>query len=138
MNTPFFSIITPVFCGAEYIHSYLNSLYSQSFTSWESIVIDDGSLDNSLQKFHDCVDDTGRVKIYQRSLSKHFPGPYQSRNCGVSLASGEFLLFLDIDDIWSPDHLLNYYNKILSSPSCTLLYSPYYTFFFQAFVVHRL
>ena len=128
---PFFTIVTPVLNGAYYIEDYLASLLGQTFSNWEAIIVDDGSLDNSYEK----------LQIYTRNderfvLKKLSPppkvgmgvarGPYRPRNVGISLARGEYVCFLDIDDYWLSNKLMLQYAAIKRSPRARLIYSSFY------------
>ena len=64
MKNVFFSIITPVFNGKNYINEYLASLKNQSFKYWEAIIIDDKSDDNSYKFLKEATKDDKRFKIY--------------------------------------------------------------------------
>lgn len=90
-----FSIIIPVYNYSQYVEKTIDSVLSQRFKNWELIVINDGSTDNSdevisrkLLSSKDCF----------QYISKSNEGLAATRNLGISLAKGEYLLFLDADD----------------------------------------
>jgi glycosyltransferase involved in cell wall biosynthesis len=90
-----FSVIIATYNRAKYIAATLESLKAQEFKDYEVIVVDDGSTDNTLEllKPH-----RSWLKIFQEQNS----GPGRARNVAVSHATGEYIAFLDSDDIWFP------------------------------------
>lgn len=98
-NHPFFSVIIPAYNAGSFIEFTLQSVYKQSFTNFEIIVINDGSTDNTRDILDTQTD--SRIKIVHQKNS----GVSTTRNRGIQLAQGEYLAFLDADDIWLPNHL---------------------------------
>ena len=129
MTIPFFSIVTPVFNGYDFVEDYVYSLASQSFTDWEAIIVDDASSDESLSKLLSCTKYDSRFNLLSSSnfsrLSS-FKGPYFPRNIALSVATGKYICFLDIDDYWLHDKLLLQYQQIISNPKASLLISRFY------------
>lgn len=127
--TPFFSVITPVFNGVNFSHSYVCSLVSQTFQDWEAIVIDDFSTDSTIQVLSYLTKGDPRFKFVQTSTEISFSsrkGPYKPRNTGLRVASGRFICFLDIDDFWLKDKLRDQFLRLRSSPGLKLLYGSYF------------
>lgn len=94
-----FSVIIPLFNKEKYIAKAIESVLIQTFTDFELIIVDDGSLDKSLQvvnKFND-----RRLIIINQPNS----GVSTARNNGVKAAKYDYLAFLDADDWWHPDFL---------------------------------
>tara|TARA_R110000823_G_scaffold130015_12_gene257906 strand:+ start:15591 stop:16271 length:681 start_codon:yes stop_codon:yes gene_type:complete len=92
------SVVIPLFNGAEHITAALDSVFAQQHADIEVIVVDDGSLD----------DGAARVRAYPRPvrlLSQENSGSGVARNSGVAAASGEWLAFLDADDLWAEGKL---------------------------------
>lgn len=89
------SVIVPVYNGAPFVAQAIDSIVAQSCPPGEIIVVDDGSTDNTadiVQRFGD------RVRyVYQDNA-----GSSVARNRGVALSRGDFLAFLDADDLWPP------------------------------------
>jgi len=96
---PRVSIILPVYNGAKTIRATIQSALHQTFTDFELIVIDDGSCDSTRSILDECRDPRVTVRTYPNR------GLAISRNRGLSLAGGEFVAFLDADDLWLPDKL---------------------------------
>lgn len=90
------SVIVPLFNKAPYVRSSLESACEQTHRALEIIVVDDGSTDRSVQEAGHIGDP--RIRI----ISQRNAGVSEARNRGVALARGEFLFFLDADDIWHP------------------------------------
>lgn len=94
-----FSIIIPLYNKADYIAETLNSVLNQTFTDYEVIVVNDSSIDNSLEivsRFHD-----ERIYVY----TKENEGVSAARNYGIMLAKYDYIAFLDADDKWDTDYL---------------------------------
>ncbi|MFB2937270.1 glycosyltransferase [Aerosakkonemataceae cyanobacterium BLCC-F154] len=96
---PLISVIIPVFNSEKTIQETIESVLNQSFTDFELIVINDGSQDASLKIISNIKD--SRLKVFSYPNS----GVSASRNRGISQATGEFISFLDSDDIWTSDKL---------------------------------
>src|SRR3954469_24597909 len=92
---PFFSVIVPTFNRLDLLKATVQSVLSQRYTDFEFIVVDDGSCDNTL----DYLCDLGARTIVLRQSNK---GPGSARNRGARIAAGEYLAFLDSDDVWFP------------------------------------
>lgn len=93
-SQPVFSIITPVFNGSAYIGRTIESVRAQSFSSWEHIIVDDGSTENIAQAVQPYLEDS-RIKLMQIPHA----GVSAARNVGTRRASGRWLAFLDGDDM---------------------------------------
>ena len=91
MSKPFFSVIVPAYNSAEYILKGLNSIRRQSFRNYELIVVCDNCTDNTSQIALDYADKT---------LIRHNGHDGLSRNDGLDVAEGEWILFMDDDDWW--------------------------------------
>jgi tetratricopeptide (TPR) repeat protein len=93
------SLIVPVYNGEAFIAEAIDSVLAQTYPHWELIVVDDGSTDGTsavLSRFAD-----GRIRCIHQANQ----GLAAARNAGICLARGEFLAFLDADDLWDPQFL---------------------------------
>lgn len=98
---PLFSIIIPTYNNAEKVKYALESISRQSLRDFEVIVCDDGSTDHTKE-----VIDSFRNKININYLcQEHWGGPALPRNGGLEIAKGDFVAFLDSDDLWYPNKL---------------------------------
>lgn len=103
MEALVFSVVVPVYNRAGLIDATLRSIASQTFRSFELIVVDDGSTD-------DTVDELVSKGI--QVLRQKNSGPGAARNAGVAAACGEYIAFLDSDDVWFPWTLATYAEMI--------------------------
>lgn len=112
--TPQVSIIIPVFNGARFISDAIDSIFRQTFQDFEVIMIDDGS-----------TDETREIVSRYRGLIYHYQenqGRPAARNTGLRHARGEYVAFLDADDIWNPDRLERGVNLLNAEPEIGLLH----------------
>ena len=103
---PKISIITPIFNKAKTVHRYLRSIQNQLFTDLEIIFIDDLSSDNTLNVIEELKKVDERIILLKNKKRK---GTLISRKMGVYKSKGEFLLFVDPDDIISENILIHTY-----------------------------
>lgn len=92
------SIIIPVYNSEKWLKSCLNSILNQSYHNLEVILIDDGSKDNSAYICDDYEKKDSRVRV----IHKKNEGVSIARNCGINTAKGEYIQFVDSDDIIHP------------------------------------
>ena len=117
---PFFSVIVPCWNAGNTLASTLESVVQQEFTNWEMIVVDDGSTDNTAGIINDYCRRDSRIK----SLKLDQGGPSKARNlAGLHCAKGEFLAFLDSDDLWRQNKLALSHDYILMSPEVDGFYA---------------
>ena len=112
MEKHLISIITPVHNSAQYIETTLDTVLQQTYTHWEMILIDDCSEDASVAIVEKYVQSDTRFKLI-RNLEKSGPGI--TRNKGISAAQGQFITFLDSDDLWFPNFLETSMNTCLNN-----------------------
>lgn len=96
---PRVSVIVPAYNAEQTIVETICSVQAQTFSDFELIVIDDGSTDRTLERLEAAGD--SRLRI----LSHENAGACSARNRGIGRATGEYLAFLDADDLWTPDKL---------------------------------
>ena len=119
-RTPLVSVIIPVRNGAATIERALKSVFDQTFTDFEIICVDDGSTDRTRAIVEQYVWDYGdRVKIVEQANR----GPAAARNNGARHASGEYIAFLDADDVWTPRMLELTVAAMRADPDAVLAYS---------------
>jgi len=99
------SVIIPSFNRELLIAETLDSILAQTYSSWEAIVVDDGSADNTCQLVKSYSDRDQRIKLIQRNREPK--GASVCRNIGLENAKGKYVIFLDSDDLLSPDCLEN-------------------------------
>lgn len=91
------SLITPSFNRAYVIQETADSIFAQTFENWEWIIVDDGSTDNSWEKLKGYAQKDSRVKVFRRDREPK--GAAACRNIAIEKSTGEYLLFIDTDDI---------------------------------------
>ena len=109
-DTPRFSIIVPTYNRENSVQYTLASCFAHTFDDFELIVIDDGSSDATLSKLK-AVDDPRLVVLSQENA-----GPAAARNHGMRVARGEYLAFLDSDDVWYPEYLQTIQKALVKEP----------------------
>jgi glycosyltransferase involved in cell wall biosynthesis len=125
MNSPLISIVIPLYNKSEWIISTLESVSNQTYLNWECLIIDDGSTDDSLQKVSNFVSShPGKWRVYNQNNL----GQSAARNYGISLASGEYVAFLDADDLWHPHKLHSQIEIFRNDSNLELVLSSYVIF----------
>src|SRR4051812_2496642 len=117
-ENPQVSVIIPAYNAAGHIASALESVFAQRFSSYEIIVINDGSPDTP-QLFEVLRPYMGRI----RYLEQHNQGPSAARNSGIGAARGVYAAFLDSDDCWWPAYLEEQVRLLEGPPRRDLVYS---------------
>jgi glycosyltransferase involved in cell wall biosynthesis len=113
MQSSLVSCIVPVYNGERYLREALDSILAQTYRPIEIIVVDDGSTDGT----HEVAASYGdRV----RYLCQPNSGPAQARNFGLGAAHGEFVAFLDADDLWDPEKLARQMARFKAHPELDL------------------
>ena len=110
---PFFSIIIPTFNRAEFLKGTIKSVLQQDFQDFELLVIDDGSTDHTAEVVRCLQSLDGKIKYYLKKNEERGA----ARNYGISIASGDYLVFLDSDDDLKGNHLKKLRSIILSKPN---------------------
>ena len=95
------SIIIPVYNSVQFLERCVNCVANQTYKEWELILIDDGSTDGSGILCDEYAKEEARIKVYHQ-LNK---GASLARKKGIELAQGEYLTFVDSDDIVEDDYL---------------------------------
>lgn len=111
-----FSIIVPAYNASRYIEKTLVSVFQQTFRSYELIVVDDGSSDSTVSIVETIF---GRFQQFECHLVKNVhQGIAATRNSGIRMARGEWVAFLDADDLWYPEKLRHIYEYLCVHPKC--------------------
>jgi glycosyltransferase involved in cell wall biosynthesis len=118
MRAPLVSVVIPVYNAERYLAESVRSALGQSWPEIEVLIVDDGSTDNSLRIARKLAVDP-RVRL----LSGGNGGPARARNLGILEARGEFIAFLDADDLWLPHKLERQIPLFSESPAPGVVYS---------------
>lgn len=111
-----FSVIIPVYNRGSLVAETIESVLNQNFSDYEIIAVNDGSTDNSLQVLNQYKDSV-------RIINQQNQGAEIARNKAVEYAVGDYLVFLDSDDILLPDSLSIYYQMIQSEDYPALIFA---------------
>lgn len=111
------SVIVPVYNGEKTLRETIQSVLNQTFTNFELIIINDGSQDSTLEiisRIHD-----SRIKVFSYPNS----GVSASRNRGISHGMGEYITFIDADDLWTADKLEKQLKALQENLQAAVAYS---------------
>lgn len=111
---PRVSVILPAYNAADTIGQALESAFAQSFTDYEVIVVDDGSTDRLEAAIAPYRDRVRLIRQRNRGISG-------AKNAGAAQACGEYVAFLDADDIWMPERLARTVAVLEADPRCVLV-----------------
>ena len=112
MNFPLISIIIPVYNVEEYIAHCIHNILSQTYSNLEIIIVNDGSLDDSIRIAKELTKDDSRF-IY---IDKENGGQSDARNAGLDIATGDYIFFCDPDDFMFEKSIENlYYASVLTN-----------------------
>lgn len=102
MNPPKVSVIMPAYNAVSYLEESVNSLLKQTFQNWELLLVDDCSKDDTAKMAEKLAKGDSRIQFIQKEKNS---GSADTRNTGIDLAKGEYIAFLDADDLWETDFL---------------------------------
>ena len=102
------TVVSPIHNGTLYLEPFLQSVLHQSFSSFELIMVDDGSTDNSAQIIQRYQDKDCRIRLFRQP---HL-GAGSARNLGLSHAKGQYIIFLDCDDWFCEDFFKTMIDRI--------------------------
>jgi glycosyltransferase involved in cell wall biosynthesis len=107
---PLVSIIIPTYNRADLIGNTLDSILSQTYTNWECIVIDDGSIDNTNEVLKEFCERDSRFQYHLRPNSI-LKGANSCRNLGFKLSKGKYINWFDSDDLYSENYIKRLINE---------------------------
>jgi glycosyltransferase involved in cell wall biosynthesis len=116
------SVIVPFFNAEPFLEEAISSVFEQTFDDWELLLVDDGSSDRSTDiavRYADGHADRVRYIEHPAHANR---GPSAARNAGLAHAQGEYLAFLDADDVWLPHKLEQQVAILLTYPDCGCVY----------------
>lgn len=116
------SIITPSYNRAYIIHETAESIFNQTYENWEWVIVDDGSTDDSWNVLQSFSEKDKRVKVFQRDRDPK--GACACRNIAVERCSGDYVMFLDTDDVLAPYCLDQRVRAIENAPECGFVIFP--------------
>ncbi|MEA5622625.1 glycosyltransferase family A protein [Nostoc sp. UHCC 0251] len=114
---PKISVVIPAYNAMTYLSETLDSVLSQAFIDFEVLIINDGSTDHIVSWASEITDP--RVRLISQE-NKGLPG---ARNTGITYAQGEYIAFLDADDLWDPSKLKKQVDCFEKNPEVGLVYT---------------
>lgn len=114
---PKISVVIPVYNGEQTIQETIDSVLAQTFADFELIIINDGSSDRTVEIVKENLD--SRIKLY----SYPNKGLSASRNRGMQRSQGDYISFIDADDLWTQDKLATQYHALQNTPTALVAYS---------------
>lgn len=116
-TAPRVSVVIPAYNHAAVLPQTLKSVFGQSFTDWEVIVVNDGSPDDTAGLLRPLAE-SGRIRYVEQENA----GQGAARNRGIELARGKYVALLDDDDLWPPNKLAWQVEALDSNPGAVLVY----------------
>ena len=113
------SIVIPLYNKKELIVKTVQSILNQTYHNFEIIIVDDGSTDGSADEVKTIKD--SRIRL----ISQKNSGVASARNRGIKESQGDFVAFIDADDLWSPDYLYTLISLTQNYPNCNVFASNY-------------
>ncbi len=121
-SIPLVSVIMPAYNAEKYISKSIQSVLEQTYQNWQLIIVNDGSKDDT-SSIIKCFDDK-RIRLIEQENS----GVSKARNTGIEYSDGEYIAFLDSDDIWLDKKLEVQVNFMLNNLNIVLSYMDYSSF----------
>ncbi len=118
---PLVSIITPLYNSEAFIEDTITSILNQTYSNWELLLIDDCSTDNTIKIAEHFVSKHPNIKLIKNQVNS---GAAISRNKGITEAKGNFIAFLDADDLWKPNKL-EVQVSFMQTNNCDVSFSSY-------------
>ena len=118
------SVITPSFNAAKVLPHAINSVLSQSYQNFEIIVVDDGSTDNTKEVVEKYINNSNPCRI--RYIYQENAGVSNARNTGMKKAKGQYIAFLDSDDIFLEESLAERVHFLSQNQAIALVFTDYY------------
>jgi glycosyltransferase involved in cell wall biosynthesis len=120
-NTPLVSVILIFLDEEKFLQEAIESVIAQRYAAWELLLVDDGSTDGSTKIALSHVDQYPAKVRYLEHADHHNLGMSASRNLGICQAKGEYIAFLDADDVWLPGKLEEQVAILLSQPEAGMV-----------------
>mgnify|MGYP006310098299 FL=1 len=118
------SVITPSFNAAKVLPHAINSVLSQSYQNFEIIVVYDGSTDNTKEVVEKYINNSNPCRI--RYIYQENAGVSNARNTGMKKAKGQYIAFLDSDDIFLEESLAERVHFLSQNQAIALVFTDYY------------
>jgi glycosyltransferase involved in cell wall biosynthesis len=113
------SVVIPTYNRRHLLARAVHSVRAQTYTNWEIVVVDDGSNDDTVSYVQSLAQEDPRVTLISNDALRRGPGG--ARNAGIQVSTGEFVAFLDSDDVWLPEKLQAQVRYFEGEPSAMAL-----------------
>ena len=113
------SIIMPVYNSEKYVSDAIESVCNQSYKNWELLIVNDGSTDQSSKIIDDYAKKDSRIKVFHRSNE----GVSMARNYALDKCNGNYITFIDSDDVYHPERLKKMMQIFVQNPDCDIVFS---------------
>ena len=120
MHEPLISVIIPIYNAELYLEETINSVLNQTYKNFELLLINHNSTDNSFLIVNNFTKKDTRVRVVNLDINKG--GPAYPRNMGIELSKGEYIAFLDADDVWW-EKKLEKQLKVLENSDCDIVHT---------------
>lgn len=120
-ENPKVCVIMPSYNAEKYIAEAIKSVMEQSYKNWKLLILDDGSSDRTVEIARGIADNDSRITVYQNPCNQ---GVAMTRNRGIELAEGEWIAFIDSDDMWHREKLEKQL-EMSEKTGASILYSSY-------------
>lgn len=117
------SVVMPCYNAAQYLDDAINSLRAQTYSDFEVLAVDDGSTDETLARLDRQAVMDRRISYFKQTNA----GPSAARNTALRHVNGEYVCYLDADDVFLPEKIERQLRYLQAHPNVDLVYSDYYT-----------
>lgn len=114
------SVVMPAYNAESFIEDAVNSVLAQTFEDYELIIIDDCSRDKTYELIEGFARNNSKIRVYRNEKNS---GVSFTRNFGISVAKGEWIAFLDSDDMWRPEKLEKQLSLFKEHPNAVITYT---------------
>jgi len=123
-KTPLVSVVIPFLNGEQFLREAIESVFAQTYSHWELLLVDDGSSDASTQIAMRYAQQNGEKVRYLDHDGHLNRGVCASRNLGIRQARGELIALLDVDDVWLTEKLGRQVAILSAKPEAAMVYGP--------------
>ena len=113
------SVIMPIYNSEKYVSEAIESVCNQSYKNWELLIVNDGSTDQSSKIIDDYAKKDSRIKVFHRSNE----GVSMARNYALDKCNGNYITFIDSDDVYHPERLKKMMQIFVQNPDCDIVFS---------------
>ena len=118
------SIVMPAYNSEKYISEAIESVCNQSYKNWELVIVDDGSTDHTSKIIEDYASKDSRIRVFHRKNE----GVSMARNFALNQISGEYVTFIDSDDVYHSNRLQKMLQVFEQHPNCDIVFSKHREF----------